>query len=103
VRRIEAVAGLTAYGSALTDAARLAVLADQDRITHWRTWKKKLDALLAQQKELEKALKAATQREAAGRSKESARQGGDDQRRAGDSSRISARWMRIPRSRSRSR
>ena len=69
VRRIEAVAGLTAYDAALNDAQRLhafaakigAPLADVE---------KKLDALLSHEKELEKALKSAQQREAAGRAKD---------------------------------
>ena len=69
VRRIEAVAGLTAYDSAVHDAQRLhalalkigAPLADVE---------KKLDALLSHEKELEKALKSAQQREAAGRAKD---------------------------------
>ncbi len=69
VRRIEAVAGLNAYDSALHDSTRLhalaakigAPLADVD---------KKLEGLLSHQKELEKALKVANQREAAGRAKD---------------------------------
>ena len=69
VRRIEAVAGLPAYDAAVNDAQRLhalalkigAPLADVE---------KKLDALLAHEKELEKALKSAQQREAAGRAKD---------------------------------
>jgi len=68
VRRIEGVAGLTAF-----DAMR----SDRDRVRSVATTlnapvgelEKKLESLLAHQKELEKALKAAAQREAAGRAK----------------------------------
>lgn len=64
VRRIEAVAGLSAYTHATLEADRLrgiaaklgAPLAELER---------KVDALLSQQKDLEKALKSALQREAA--------------------------------------
>ena len=69
VRRIEAVAGLTAYDLAAADMQRLHALALKIG-TPLSDLEKKIDAMLAQQKELEKALKSAQQREAAGRAKE---------------------------------
>jgi alanyl-tRNA synthetase len=69
VRRIEAVAGLSAYDSALSDSERLKTFAAKLNAPVGEI-EKKLDALLAQQKELEKSLKAAQQREAAGSAKE---------------------------------
>jgi len=69
VRRIEAVAGLTAYDSALSDMLRLHALAAKIGAP-LADVEKKLDALLAHEKELEKALKSAQQREAAGRAKD---------------------------------
>ena len=69
VRRIEAVAGLNAYDFATTDSERLKTFATKLNAPLGEL-EKKLDVLLAQQKELEKALKAAQQREAAGISKE---------------------------------
>ncbi len=69
VRRIEAVAGLSAYDSAHTDSERLKQFAAKLNAPVGEI-EKKLDVLLAQQKELEKALKAAQQREAAGRAKD---------------------------------
>lgn len=69
VRRIEAVAGLTAYESALTDAERLKALAGKLN-SPMAEIEKKLDALLVQQKQLEQALKSAQQREAGARAKE---------------------------------
>ena len=68
VRRIEAAAGLTAYENALRDSARLADVAAKIG-SPIGDLEKKLEALLAQQKELEKSLKSAQQREAAGRAK----------------------------------
>ena len=68
VRRIEAAAGLTAYDNALRDSARLVDVAAKIG-SPIGDLEKKLEALLAQQKELEKSLKAAQQREAAGRAK----------------------------------
>jgi hypothetical protein len=56
---------------------------------------KRIDAMLAHQKELEKALKSANQREAAGRREGAAGEGGDNRRRPGESIAISARWMGI--------
>jgi alanyl-tRNA synthetase len=69
VRRIEAVAGLTAYDFARTDGERLKAVAAKLNAPLAEI-EKKLDAMLAQQKDLEKALKAAQQREAAGRAKD---------------------------------
>jgi alanyl-tRNA synthetase len=69
VRRIEAVAGLNAYDAATTDAHRLHDLAAKVGAP-LSDIEKKLDALLAHEKELEKALKSAQQREAAGRAKD---------------------------------
>lgn len=64
VRRIEAVAGLTAYQIAREQAELLKTLAGKMNAPLGEI-EKKLDALLAHQKELEKSLKAAAQREAA--------------------------------------
>ncbi|MEP6668830.1 MAG: alanine--tRNA ligase-related protein, partial [Chthoniobacter sp.] len=69
VRRIEAVAGLNAYDLANADTQRLHALATKIG-TPLPELEKRIDGLLAQQKELEKALKAAQQREAAGRAKD---------------------------------
>jgi alanyl-tRNA synthetase len=69
VRRIEAVAGLSAYDIATTDSDRLKLVAAKLG-SPLQELEKKLEAFLSQQKELEKALKAATQREAAGRAKD---------------------------------
>ncbi|MDB6149262.1 MAG: alaS [Chthoniobacter sp.] len=69
VRRIEAVAGLNAYDIAAADTARLHALATKIG-TPLPELEKRIEAMLAQQKELEKALKAANQREAAGRARE---------------------------------
>ncbi|HEY1173597.1 MAG TPA: alanine--tRNA ligase [Verrucomicrobiae bacterium] len=64
VRRIEAVAGLSAYQIAREQAELLKTLAGKMNAPLGEI-EKKLDALLAHQKDLEKALKAAAQREAA--------------------------------------
>jgi alanyl-tRNA synthetase len=64
VRRIEAVAGLSAYQIAHEQAELLKTLAGKLN-TPLAEIEKKVDALLAHQKELEKTLKAAAQREAA--------------------------------------
>jgi alanyl-tRNA synthetase len=69
VRRIEAVAGLTAYDLAITDSERLKQIAAKIG-SPVPELEKKLEALLAQQKDLEKALKSTMQREAAGRAKD---------------------------------
>ncbi|GEP41112.1 alanine--tRNA ligase [Brevifollis gellanilyticus] len=69
-RRIEAVAGLEAYNAARADADLLKLLAGKVSAQGAADLEKKLDQLLSQQKELEKALKAAQQREASGKAKE---------------------------------
>jgi alanyl-tRNA synthetase len=69
IRRIEAVAGLESFTNAVADSERLKALAAKLG-TPLPELEKKLDALLAQQKELEKTLKAAQQREAAGQAKD---------------------------------
>ncbi len=70
VRRIEAIAGLEAYNAARADADLLKLLAGKVSAQGAHDLEKKLDQLLTQQKEIEKALKAAQQREASGRAKE---------------------------------
>jgi alanyl-tRNA synthetase len=69
VRRIESVAGLNAYTFATADTQRLQTLAAKLG-SPLADLEKRIDAMLSQQKELEKALKSAAQREAAGRAKE---------------------------------
>ena len=69
VRRIEAQAGLNAYELATSDTQRLLALASKLG-TPLPELEKRIEGLLAQQKELEKALKSAHQREAAGRAKD---------------------------------
>ena len=69
VRRIEAVAGLEASAHALRDAERLVSIAAQLNSPAGEI-EKKIEALLAHHKELEKALKAARARESAARAKE---------------------------------
>ena len=68
VRRIEGVAGLTAFEAMRSDRERVRSVAAALNAPVGEL-EKKLEALLAHQKELEKALKAAAQREAAGRAK----------------------------------
>jgi alanyl-tRNA synthetase len=63
IRRIEAVAGLPAYRLATDDASRLKSLASSLG-TPLVDLERKIEVLLQQQKDLEKALKAAQQREA---------------------------------------
>ncbi|MCB1228461.1 MAG: alanine--tRNA ligase, partial [Verrucomicrobiales bacterium] len=70
VRRIEAIAGLEAYHAAHADAELLKTLCSKTLAQNPADLEKKIENLLAQQKELEKALKAAQQREAAGRAKD---------------------------------
>ena len=65
VRRIEAVAGLAAYDAATADAERLKTVAGKLNAPLGEI-EKKLDALLAQQKQMEKQIKAAQQAQAAG-------------------------------------
>ena len=69
VRRIEAVAGLNAYDVATADMQRLHALALKIG-SPLADLEKRIEAMLAHQKELEKALKSASQREAAGRAKD---------------------------------
>ncbi|HEX9047526.1 MAG TPA: alanine--tRNA ligase, partial [Verrucomicrobiae bacterium] len=69
VRRIEAVAGLEAYGVANEQLQLIRSIAGKIN-SPVHELEKKVEALLAHQKELEKALKAAQQREAAGNAKE---------------------------------
>jgi alanyl-tRNA synthetase len=68
VRRIEAVAGLSAYALAREQAELIKTLAGKVSAPVAEL-EKKIDALLAHQKELERSLKAAAQREAAGKAK----------------------------------
>jgi alanyl-tRNA synthetase len=69
VRRIEAVAGLEASSHAVRDAERLLTIAAQLNSPVGEI-EKKIEVLLANHKELEKALKAARAREAAARAKD---------------------------------
>ncbi|MDH4476020.1 MAG: alanine--tRNA ligase [Verrucomicrobiaceae bacterium] len=69
VRRIEAIAGLEAYQAARSDAELLKALAGKVSAQGTSDLEKKIEAMLDQQKALEKALKAAQQREASGRAK----------------------------------
>ena len=68
VRRIEAVAGLQAYQKTKHDAELIGSVAGKVNAPVAEL-EKKIDALLAQQKELEKSLRAAKQKEAAGDAK----------------------------------
>lgn len=70
VRRIEAIAGLEAYNAAKADADLLKLLAGKVSAQGTADLEKKIESLLDQQKALEKALKAAQQREASSRAKE---------------------------------
>jgi alanyl-tRNA synthetase len=63
IRRIEAAAGLVAYAHARSEADRLKTLAGKIN-SPVAELEKKLDAMLAQQKELERALRSAQMREA---------------------------------------
>ena len=65
VRRIEAVAGIEAYDQARAASERLAVIAGKLNAPLGEL-EKKVDALVAEQKELQKQIKAAHQRQAAG-------------------------------------
>ena len=69
VRRIEAVAGLSAYDLANEQLRLIRSIAGKIN-SPVHELEKKIDALLAQQKELERTLKAAQQREAAGKAKD---------------------------------
>jgi alanyl-tRNA synthetase len=66
VRRIEAVAGLEAFAAARHETNLLKLLSTKMLAQGPADLEKKIDALLEQQKSLEKALKSAQQREAAG-------------------------------------
>jgi len=69
IRRIEAVAGLSAYQQAAEELHLIKTLAGRVN-SPVQELEKKIDALLAHQKELEHQLKAAQQREAAGQAKD---------------------------------
>jgi alanyl-tRNA synthetase/REP element-mobilizing transposase RayT len=69
VRRIEAVAGLEAYGLANGQLQLIRSIAGKIN-SPVHELEKKVEALLAHQKELEKSLKSAQQREAAGNAKD---------------------------------
>jgi alanyl-tRNA synthetase len=69
VRRIEAVAGLEAASHAERDAERIAAIAAQMNCPVAEI-EKKIEGLLAHQKELEKSLKSARAREASARARE---------------------------------
>jgi len=68
VRRIEAIAGLQAYQKTKHDAELIGSVAGKVN-SPVAELEKKIDALLTQQKELEKSLRAAKQKEAAGDAK----------------------------------
>jgi len=70
VRRVEAIAGLEAYNVARSEHELIKALANKVTAQGAADLEKKIDALLAHQKELEKTLKAAQQREASGRAKD---------------------------------
>jgi alanyl-tRNA synthetase len=70
VRRIEAIAGMEAYHAAKADADLLKLLAGKVSAQGAADLENKIEAMLDHQKFLEKALKAAQQREASGRAKE---------------------------------
>jgi len=69
VRRIEAVAGLAAYEGAVAETGLIRALAAKANAPVGEL-EKKIDALLAHQKELDRQLAAARQREASGRARE---------------------------------
>ena len=69
VRRIEALAGLRSFETASVESERLRALAAKLN-SPLADLEKKLEAVLARSKELEKALKAASQKESAVRAKE---------------------------------
>jgi alanyl-tRNA synthetase len=69
VRRIEAIAGLRSYQVSSQESERLKALAGKLN-SPLGDIEKKLDALLAQQKELERQLRSVSQREAVSRAKE---------------------------------
>jgi alanyl-tRNA synthetase len=67
---VEAIAGLEAYRAARADSDLLKHVAGKVMAQGSADLEKKIEQLLAHQKELEKALKAAQQREASGRAKD---------------------------------
>jgi len=69
VRRVEAIAGLEAFTAARGDSDLLKLLSGKVMAQGPADLEKKIDALLDQQKALEKALKSAQQREAASQAK----------------------------------
>ncbi|MBL9116826.1 MAG: hypothetical protein JNJ83_17600 [Verrucomicrobiaceae bacterium] len=70
IRRIEGIAGLEAYNLARAESDLLKALAGKVSAQGMHDIEKKIESLLDQQKALEKALKAAQQREASGRAKD---------------------------------
>ena len=70
VRRVEAIAGMEAYNAARGAHDLIKTLAEKVTAQGAADLEKKIDALLTHQKELEKSLKAAQQREASGRANE---------------------------------
>jgi len=70
VRRIEAIAGLEAYNAARADADLIKQLCGKVTAQGAHDLEKKIEALQQQLKDVEKALKAAQQREASGRAKD---------------------------------
>jgi alanyl-tRNA synthetase len=70
VRRIEAIAGLEAYNAARADADLIKQLCGKVTAQGAHDLEKKIEALQQQLKDVEKALKSAQQREAAGRAKD---------------------------------
>jgi alanyl-tRNA synthetase len=69
VRRVEAIAGLEAYQKAADELQLIKALA-QTVNAPLHELEKRIESLIAHQKELEKSIKAAAQREAAGRAKD---------------------------------
>jgi alanyl-tRNA synthetase len=69
VRRVEAVAGLEAYQAARAESDLIKALAGKVTAQGASDLERKIDTLLDQQKSLEKALRSARQREAAGKAK----------------------------------
>jgi alanyl-tRNA synthetase len=70
VRRVEAIAGLEAFHHAVAERELIKLVSGKVMAQTPADLEKKIDQLLAQQKELEKALKAAQQREATQKAKE---------------------------------
>jgi alanyl-tRNA synthetase len=70
VRRVEAIAGLEAYRAARADSDLLKLVAGKVMAQGSADLEKKIEQLLSHQKELEKSLKAAQQRDASRRAEE---------------------------------